>query len=50
MSETSKIDWTDATWNPVTGCTPISEGCENCYAAVMARRLQGRRTLPMRIK
>ncbi len=37
----SKIEWTDQTWNPVTGCTKISEGCTNCYAAVMARRLKG---------
>ncbi len=36
----SKIEWTDSTWNPVTGCTPISEGCENCYAKRMAKRLQ----------
>ncbi len=38
----SKIEWTDKTWNPVTGCTPISEGCQNCYAARMAKRLAGR--------
>lgn len=36
-----KIEWTDKTWNPVTGCTPISDGCKNCYAAKMAKRLQG---------
>ena len=36
----TKIEWTDATWNPVTGCTPISEGCANCYARRMAKRLQ----------
>jgi protein gp37 len=34
----TKIEWTDETWNPITGCEPISEGCENCYA----RRLFGR--------
>lgn len=39
---TSKIEWTEATWNPVTGCTPISEGCEHCYAKRMAIRLRGR--------
>jgi protein gp37 len=39
MSKT-KIDWTDAVWNPVTGCTPVSPGCANCYAARMAKRLQ----------
>lgn len=37
---TTKIEWTDKTWNPVTGCTKISMGCMNCYAEVMARRLK----------
>lgn len=37
----SKIEWTDKTWNPVTGCTKKSEGCVHCYAEVMARRLKG---------
>lgn len=36
----SKIEWTDVTWNPVTGCTKISSGCANCYAERMARRLK----------
>lgn len=36
---TSKIEWTDASWNPITGCTKISSGCQYCYAEVMARRL-----------
>ncbi len=36
MAENSKIEWTDATWNPVTGCTPVSPGCTNCYAADLA--------------
>ncbi len=40
MAET-KIEWTDKTWNPVTGCTKKSEGCLHCYAEVMARRLKG---------
>lgn len=40
MSVSSKIEWTDATWNPVTGCSFISEGCTNCYAKRMAGRLQ----------
>ena len=39
MSE-SKIEWTEATWNPVTGCSKISEGCRHCYAERMAIRLQ----------
>lgn len=39
---TTKIQWCDKTWNPITGCTKISEGCENCYAEKMAKRLQGR--------
>jgi protein gp37 len=36
----SKIEWTESTWNPVTGCTKISLGCENCYAERMAKRLK----------
>lgn len=36
----SAIEWTDSTWNPATGCTKVSPGCENCYAERMARRLQ----------
>lgn len=36
MAETSKIEWTDATWNPVTGCSLVSEGCRHCYAARLA--------------
>jgi len=37
--KTTKIEWTDSSWNPVTGCTKISEGCVNCYATRMANRL-----------
>lgn len=37
---TSKIEWTESTWNPVTGCTKISEGCVNCYAERLAKRLK----------
>jgi len=37
----SKIQWTERTWNPVTGCSKISQGCVNCYAEVMSRRLKG---------
>jgi len=40
MSNYSSIEWTDTTWNPVTGCTKISPGCANCYAERMALRLQ----------
>lgn len=40
VSETSRIEWTNATWNPVTGCTKVSSGCLNCYAERMAVRLQ----------
>lgn len=36
---TTKIEWTDKTWNPITGCNKISAGCEHCYAEVMSRRL-----------
>ena len=36
---TTKIEWTERTWNPVTGCTKLSEGCAHCYAEVMSRRL-----------
>ena len=36
----SKIEWTETTWNPVTGCTKVSPGCANCYAERMAKRLQ----------
>ncbi len=39
MATMSSIEWTEATWNPVTGCTKISAGCRNCYAAKMAKRL-----------
>jgi protein gp37 len=40
MSEGSRIEWTEATWNPVAGCTIVSPGCTNCYAMRMAARLQ----------
>ena len=41
MSTLSKIEWTDATWNPVTGCTKITRGCDNCYAERFAERFRG---------
>lgn len=40
MSGKSKIEWTESTWNPVTGCSPMSAGCQHCYAARFAKRLQ----------
>jgi protein gp37 len=40
MGDNSAIEWTDATWNPVTGCTKISPGCKNCYAERLAFRLK----------
>jgi protein gp37 len=40
MTTTTKIEWTEQTWNPTTGCTKISPGCKHCYAEIMARRLQ----------
>jgi protein gp37 len=41
MALNSKIEWTDATWNPVRGCTKISPGCKHCYAATFAERFRG---------
>jgi protein gp37 len=41
MSEHSSIEWTDATWNPVRGCTKISPGCAHCYAETFAERFRG---------
>lgn len=41
MADGSAIEWTDATWNPVTGCTKISRGCDNCYASRFAERFRG---------
>ena len=41
MSQISKIEWTDATWNPVRGCTKISPGCKHCYAERFAERFRG---------
>ncbi len=40
MAQTSTIEWTEATWNPVTGCTKVSPGCAHCYAERMAKRLK----------
>jgi protein gp37 len=41
MAEHSEIEWTDATWNPVRGCTKISPGCKHCYAETFAERFRG---------
>jgi protein gp37 len=41
MSDNSKIEWTDATWNPVRGCTKVSPGCQHCYAETFAERFRG---------
>jgi len=41
MANSTEIEWTDATWNPVTGCTKISAGCDNCYAARFSERFRG---------
>jgi len=40
VADKSRIEWTDATWNPTTGCTKVSAGCKNCYAEKLALRLQ----------
>lgn len=41
MSDNSKIEWTDATWNCIRGCTKVSRGCEKCYAMGVAYRFSG---------
>jgi protein gp37 len=46
MSDNSKIEWTDATWNPVRGCTKVSAGCAHCYAETFAERFRGVRGHP----
>jgi protein gp37 len=43
MADHSHIEWTEATWNPVTGCTKVSAGCKNCYAERLAKRLRAMR-------
>lgn len=45
---TSKIEWTQSTWNPVTGCTKISSGCKFCYAGVIVGGESGRTPRPMK--
>src|SRR5919106_681121 len=46
MGSSTAIEWTDATWNPVTGCTKISAGCDNCYAERISERFRGTRGHP----
>jgi protein gp37 len=46
MGARSKIEWTDASWNPVTGCTEVSAGCDHCYARDLARRFAGTSAYP----
>src|SRR5437879_1477069 len=41
VADRSTIEWTDATWNPVTGCTQVSPGCDHCYAMAFAERFRG---------
>ena len=48
MAENSSIEWTDTTWNPVTGCTKISAGCDNCYAERFSERFRGVKGHPFR--
>lgn len=46
MGDKTQIEWTDATWNPVTGCTKVSAGCDNCYAEKVANRFAGTKAYP----
>lgn len=46
MSDNTGIEWTDATWNPVTGCTKVSAGCDHCYAETIAHRFAGTKAYP----
>ena len=48
MAIGSAIEWTEATWNPTTGCTKISSGCKNCYAATLSKRLKAMRVYKYR--
>ncbi len=41
MSHKSAIEWTNSTWNPVTGCTKVSAGCDHCYAERLSERFRG---------
>ncbi|MFF8840544.1 DUF5131 family protein [Streptomyces sp. NPDC015130] len=46
MGDTTTIEWTDRTWNPVSGCSKISAGCDNCYAETIAERFRGTAAFP----
>ena len=46
MSDKTAISWADSSWNPTTGCVPVSEGCDNCYARAMAERFRGSTAWP----
>src|ERR1051326_4818951 len=46
MAQRSSIEWTDTTWNPVTGCTKVSKGCDHCYAERFSERFRGVRGHP----
>ncbi|MFC8008726.1 DUF5131 family protein [Streptomyces cinereoruber] len=46
MGDTTTIEWTDRTWNPISGCTQISDGCDNCYAKTIAERFRGGAAFP----
>lgn len=46
MATKSKIEWTETTWNPVTGCTKVSQGCKFCYAETIAERFRGEKAFP----
>lgn len=50
MSAATSIEWTDVTWNPVTGCSKVSPGCAHCYAEAVAARLWPLRTCPMAVR
>lgn len=42
MAKNSKIEWTEDTWNPLAGCSKIGQGCKNCYAERMSKRLRAK--------
>ena len=48
MADLTAIEWTDATWNPVTGCNEISAGCDHCYAERFSERFRGDCGIPLK--